>query len=243
MGMEVLGQAGPGRFALVDPDIDPVGAEAGLRQLHATVHELPECRPLSGVVVVQAGFVDPEAGEEVAIGIRVSIEHQKAVLVSIDHQRLFILVGVLPGVLQKISQGGFFRTHFALTSIQVPQIGHSPWCPEILMHIQSPPCGNFRHRFYHEHMATSEQKVLLAMSGGVDSSVAAALLHREGYEVVGVFMRLGSPGETLGKMLPGDSCGIRIGKQGCCSVGDAEDARTVDGNDDSNDTSRQSRTW
>ena len=76
-------------------------------------------------------------------------------------------------------------------------------------------------------MATSEQKVLLAMSGGVDSSVAAALLRREGYDVVGVFMRLGSPGETLDEMVPGESCSVRIGKQGCCSVGDAEDARTV----------------
>ncbi|MCH2161173.1 MAG: tRNA 2-thiouridine(34) synthase MnmA [Phycisphaerales bacterium] len=76
-------------------------------------------------------------------------------------------------------------------------------------------------------MATSEDKVLLAMSGGVDSSVAAALLRREGYEVVGVFMRLGSPGEALDEMIPGESCGVRIGKQGCCSVGDAEDARTV----------------
>jgi len=35
-------------------------------------------------------------------------------------------------------------------------------------------------------------KVLLAMSGGVDSSVAAALLQRDGYDVVGCFMRLGS---------------------------------------------------
>ena len=36
-------------------------------------------------------------------------------------------------------------------------------------------------------------KVIVAMSGGVDSSVAAALLMRQGYEVVGVFLRLGSP--------------------------------------------------
>ena len=40
-------------------------------------------------------------------------------------------------------------------------------------------------------------KVLVAMSGGVDSSVAAALLVRAGHDVVGCFMRLGSPGEEL----------------------------------------------
>ncbi len=74
------------------------------------------------------------------------------------------------------------------------------------------------------------------MSGGVDSSVAAALLVREGYEVVGCFMRLGSPGEALEGIVPMDeSCELdadepttlRIGHKGCCSVGDAADARLV----------------
>jgi tRNA-uridine 2-sulfurtransferase len=54
-------------------------------------------------------------------------------------------------------------------------------------------------------------KVLVAMSGGVDSSVAAALLLEEGHDVVGVTMRLWG-GES-------DS--------GCCSVADVDDARRV----------------
>ncbi|MHC4447309.1 MAG: argininosuccinate synthase domain-containing protein, partial [Planctomycetota bacterium] len=51
-------------------------------------------------------------------------------------------------------------------------------------------------------MAAGTAKVLLAMSGGVDSSVAAALLLEAGYEVVGCFMRLGSPGESFDELEP-----------------------------------------
>ncbi len=70
------------------------------------------------------------------------------------------------------------------------------------------------------------------MSGGVDSSVAAAMLVRAGHEVVGCFMRLGSPGETLDELKPVDEvCAtakpLKIGHQGCCSINDAADARLV----------------
>jgi tRNA-specific 2-thiouridylase len=75
-------------------------------------------------------------------------------------------------------------------------------------------------------------KVLLAMSGGVDSSVAAALLLREGYEVVGCFMRLGTPGDPFDELIraEGEVCGADGGRarhRGCCSLNDAADARAV----------------
>ena len=59
------------------------------------------------------------------------------------------------------------------------------------------------------------------MSGGVDSSVAAAAMLAAGWDVVGCFMRLGSPDEPL------DETDTRIGHRGCCSIGDAHDARLV----------------
>lgn len=62
-------------------------------------------------------------------------------------------------------------------------------------------------------------RVLVAMSGGVDSSVAAALLVEQGFDVVGCFMRLGTPGEEV--------AGAVLGHQGCCSIADAHDARRV----------------
>src|SRR5438105_475009 len=81
---------------------------------------------------------------------------------------------------------------------------------------------------------SSRGKAVVAMSGGVDSSVAAALLLRQGYEVMGVFMRLGSPegvGSAVGSAsadATDDACETSgKNKQGCCSVLDAADARRV----------------
>ena len=63
------------------------------------------------------------------------------------------------------------------------------------------------------------------MSGGVDSSVAAALLLREGYDVMGAFLRLGTPAGVENHS--DESCSTAKSKQGCCSVLDAADARRV----------------
>jgi tRNA-uridine 2-sulfurtransferase len=59
-------------------------------------------------------------------------------------------------------------------------------------------------------------RVLAAMSGGVDSSVAAARMVEAGHDVVGVHLALSSAPGTL-----------RTGSRGCCSKEDAHDARRV----------------
>jgi tRNA-uridine 2-sulfurtransferase len=59
-------------------------------------------------------------------------------------------------------------------------------------------------------------QVLVAMSGGVDSSVAAARMVEAGHDVVGVHLALSSAPGTL-----------RTGSRGCCSKEDAGDARRV----------------
>jgi tRNA-specific 2-thiouridylase len=59
-------------------------------------------------------------------------------------------------------------------------------------------------------------RVLVAMSGGVDSSVAAALLHEQGHEVVGVWMRLHDVADSYSEF-----------KKSCCSLDAADDARRV----------------
>lgn len=58
-------------------------------------------------------------------------------------------------------------------------------------------------------------KALIAMSGGVDSSVAAKLMQENGYTCIGCTMRL----------YDGEDAGLK--DRGCCSLDDVEDARSV----------------
>lgn len=63
--------------------------------------------------------------------------------------------------------------------------------------------------------APKDTRVVVAMSGGVDSSVVAAMLADEGYEVIGITLQLYDYGATVGK------------KGACCAGQDIHDARRV----------------
>ena len=64
----------------------------------------------------------------------------------------------------------------------------------------------------------NRERILAAMSGGVDSSAAAALLLEQGHEVVGVWMRLHDAADVYS-----------TSNRSCCSLDAAEDARRVAG--------------
>jgi tRNA-uridine 2-sulfurtransferase len=61
------------------------------------------------------------------------------------------------------------------------------------------------------------ERVIVAMSGGVDSAVAAGLLVRDGYDVVGITMRLWTKEDPEG----------RLNQKRCCGIEDIDDARAA----------------
>lgn len=66
-------------------------------------------------------------------------------------------------------------------------------------------------------MESENKRVLVAMSGGIDSSVAALMLHEQGYEVIGITMKTWDYASSGGERKT----------TGCCSLDDINDARAL----------------
>lgn len=79
-----------------------------------------------------------------------------------------------------------------------------------------PATDTFQHRFSQTDFMNEKGRVLIAMSGGVDSSVAAFLMKQQGYECIGCTM----------KLYQNEDAGIDKSRT-CCSLSDTEDARNV----------------
>ncbi len=71
--------------------------------------------------------------------------------------------------------------------------------------------------FKQQYKMSKHGKVLVAMSGGIDSSVAAMMLHEQGYEVIGITM----------KTWDYESSGSSKKETGCCSLDSINDARSM----------------
>src|ERR687883_1932617 len=72
------------------------------------------------------------------------------------------------------------------------------------------------------HKDHSMARIVVAMSGGVDSSVAAALLKEQGHEVIGMMLRLWSEPGVI------EDDGVeRVVQNKCCSLEAVDDARRV----------------
>lgn len=75
----------------------------------------------------------------------------------------------------------------------------------------------FREKSFNEEIMSKHGRVLVAMSGGIDSTVTAMMLHEQGYEVVGITMKTWDYANSGGSKK----------ETGCCSLDSINDARQV----------------
>src|SRR5690606_10803176 len=97
-------------------------------------------------------------------------------------------------------------------------LGNSLILIDIKLHEINTVINEFRVSLHFEYLIMSKKgRVLVAMSGGVDSSVAAIMLHEQGYEVIGITM----------KTWDYASSGGSTKETGCCSLDSINDARSL----------------
>ena len=93
MCMQVCRHSCTGRFALIDPIVDPIGIQSLLHEGCRMLDQCPEGSPLIGIVVKQRWLAIAKRDKQMTIGIWVAVQQHHSMRVAVNDQVVPVLLG------------------------------------------------------------------------------------------------------------------------------------------------------
>ena len=137
MGVQVLGEPRSGGVSLVDPHVHAMRFEGPLHETDREIDQFPESGSFHWSVIEESRPGLAQGHQKMTVGVRESIQHHQPEFVPMDHKRLFVQLGVIPGVSDEVLEDGRLLPEFLSASFEVPKVGHPPGGPEIVVHGRS----------------------------------------------------------------------------------------------------------
>ena len=135
MTVQVLGEASARRAAEVQSNVHALRVEGVLAQVHGQLHQPPEVRSIRRGVGVDGGLRFTERHQQMAVGVRVSIEEDHAAGITVDDLLFRITVGVGPVLRQEVGAPRGWRCLGGVDlRFKGADVGHSPRCPKGRVH-------------------------------------------------------------------------------------------------------------